>query len=173
MEKIRSAARGKKVQQVDALDDASLEESASEEAKAIGQRMREARQALGLSQVDLAAKLGASKPGLQQNEAGKNMPGGRLLYGFSMLGVSSDWLLCGQGEMFLEGHGAGTSHPPSPVDSELLAVVLERLEAKIAAAGVRVSAKKKAELAVLLYDYITETGNKEGPSIDRILRLVA
>lgn len=75
--------------------------------------------------------------------------------------------------MLLSELATGTAHPSSPLDVELLEVVLERLESKIAAAGARVSAKKKAELAALLYDYIVETGKAEGPSVERILRLVA
>ncbi|MCT9015057.1 hypothetical protein N6G05_15925 [Cupriavidus gilardii] len=75
--------------------------------------------------------------------------------------------------MLLKDLEAGAQAPASALDVELLEVVLDRLEAKIAATGKRVAAKKKAELAALLYDYIVETGKAEGPSVERILRLVA
>ncbi|MDK3025543.1 hypothetical protein QO239_23390 [Cupriavidus taiwanensis] len=126
-----------------------------------------------MSQQALADRIGASKTGLQANEAGKSVPGGQILASMYSLGISVDWLLSGEGEMLLSDARAGAHIPPSPLDVELLQVVLDRLEEKIAATGKRVSSKKKAELAALLYDYIVETGRAEGPSVERILRLVA
>ncbi|WP_420996203.1 helix-turn-helix domain-containing protein [Cupriavidus sp. 30B13] len=148
--------------------------SATEMRKAdVAARLKEARQFLGLSQQKLADKFGISKPGLQGNEAGKSMPGGDLLACYSSLGISVDWLLTGKGSMTFDDSGERAQPSAGPLDVELLEVVLEKLETKIAAAGVRASAKKKAELAALLYDYIVETGKAEGPSVERILRLVA
>lgn len=146
------------------------ESATSSDPVAVGGRLKEARQALGLSQQALADRIGASKTGLQANEAGRSVPGGQLLTSMYSLGISVDWLLSGRGRMLLDDRSVDAA---SPFDSELLEVVLERLEAKILAAGARVTPKKKAELAVLLYDYIVETGKKEGPNVERILRLVA
>lgn len=139
----------------------------------VAARLREARQSLGLSQQKLADKFGISKPGLQGNEAGKSMPGGDLLACYASLGISVDWLLTGKGSMYSAEPSSSAQLSNGPLDVELLEFVLEKLEAKIAAAGVRATPKKKAELAVLLYDYIVETGKSEGPSVERILRLVA
>lgn len=148
-----------------------MTESANRYQDEIGERLRAFRTHLDVSQGQLGEMVGGTKRGVQENEGGRSAPQAKMLARLAELGLNVNWLLTGHGPMLLADLEAGA--PSSPLDSELLAVVLERLEGKIAAEGVRVSAKKKAELAVLLYDYIIETGKREGPSIDRILRLVA
>ena len=63
--------------------------------------MRVAREHLGLSQQELADKLGGSKRGLQDNEARNRVPGGEVIYGFVLLGINANWLLTGEGPMLL------------------------------------------------------------------------
>ncbi|MGL5632913.1 MAG: helix-turn-helix domain-containing protein, partial [Azovibrio sp.] len=68
----------------------------------VGARIKAARKALGMTQDELAALAGArSKSGLQDNEAGKNMPGGHMLGALVKAGVNANWLLSGKGEMLL------------------------------------------------------------------------
>lgn len=123
----------------------------------------------------LARKTGIPRSTLETYLTGKAEPkASRIAEICEVAGVSTNWLLTGSGPMLREDrHGAPAQGQVSSVDVELLELVLERLEGKIAASGRKVSAKKKAELAALLYDYIVETGKAEGPSVERILRLVA
>lgn len=143
------------------------------DAKVVGERLRAFREHVGLSQEALGRAIGGTKRGVQDNELGKSSPQSRYIGRLVELGLNANWLLTGEGPMLTSELAAAAAHPTGPLDVELLEIVLERLETKIAATGKRVSAKKKAELAALLYDYIVETGKAEGPSVERILRLVA
>ncbi|MBD3822560.1 MAG: helix-turn-helix domain-containing protein [Thiotrichales bacterium] len=67
--------------------------------KQIGQRFREARKFLGMSQTALAEKAGMSLPGYQPNERGTSTPSASILYTFSELGINPYWLLTGKGNM--------------------------------------------------------------------------
>lgn len=142
------------------------------DAVAIGRRLKEARAALRLSQAELAQKNGSSKTGLQANEAGKSVPGGQLLACMSEAGISADWLLTGDGSMW-KGSAPVEAVTSASLDVELLQLVLSKVETHVAKVGVKVNPAKKAEFVALLYDYVVETGKSEGPSVDRILRLVA
>lgn len=83
--------------------DASGQESVRLDLVAIGQRMKEARKALRMTQDDLAAKVGgASKRGIQDNEAGKSMPGGQVVGTLATLGINVNWLMTGDGKVLLK-----------------------------------------------------------------------
>lgn len=80
--------------------DASPHESVNLSLQDIGGRIKEARKALGLTQEALAKLAGArSKGGLQENEAGKNMPGGQMIGTLAVAGINTNWLLTGKGNM--------------------------------------------------------------------------
>lgn len=164
---------GRKCEQVGALRGWEMMESANRLQDEIGERLKSFRTQLGVSQERLGEMAGGTKRGIQENEGGRSAPQARVLAGLVELGLNANWLLTGKGPMLLAELEAGAQAPSSPLDVELLQLVLDKLEGKIAATGKRVSAAKKAELAALLYDYIVETGKSEGPSVERILRLVA
>lgn len=64
-------------------------------------RLHQVREALNLSQRDLAGKLGVTGTAWQNYESGKNVPGGSVLKALFDLGVNMNWLFSGEGEMFL------------------------------------------------------------------------
>jgi len=66
-------------------------------------RLRMLREAMQLSQRELAARLGVSGTAWQNYETGRNIPGGNVLKGLADLGVSIDWLLTGDGPMLRFG----------------------------------------------------------------------
>lgn len=78
--------------------DTSAEKVSSE---SIGSRIKKIREALGLSQQDLADAVGGSKRGIQDNESGVNAPGSTVLRGIVSLGVNANWLLTGEGPRLL------------------------------------------------------------------------
>jgi phage repressor protein C with HTH and peptisase S24 domain len=82
--------------------------------KAIGQRMALARETIKMSQTEFARFIGGSKSGIQDNEAGKNMPGGKVLAGFIRAGVNSNWILTNEGEMLLADMAARKTYDWSP-----------------------------------------------------------
>lgn len=139
----------------------------------IGERLRAFRVHLGMTQEELGRAIGGTKRGVQDNELGKSSPQTRFLARLWDLGVSLNWLISGKGPMLAKDLVAASQLTQSPLDLELLQLVHEKLEQKIASVGARVNAKKKAEFVALLYDYMAETGRKEGASVERILRLVA
>ena len=69
----------------------------------IGQRIKQIREKLGLSQREFAEKIGKSRIGVAQWEAGKRTPDESTLKLIAKeFGVSEEWLKKGEGEMFLE-----------------------------------------------------------------------
>lgn len=81
---------------------ASVTETVNLSKTAIGGRISAARRAVGLTQEALANLAGAkSKSGLQDNEAGKNMPGGQMIGALISAGINANWLLTGEGSMLL------------------------------------------------------------------------
>lgn len=66
----------------------------------LGQRLRAWRQALGLTQAQMAERLGLHIGVLKKYETGQNTPGGEALAAYARTGVNMNWLLTGEGEMF-------------------------------------------------------------------------
>ncbi|MCP5054281.1 MAG: helix-turn-helix transcriptional regulator [bacterium] len=68
----------------------------------IGKRLRQAREALGLSQTRMAADLLVSRSTYSMNEIGDYPPTAGLLHNlYKDKGVSPAWLLSGEGRMFV------------------------------------------------------------------------
>ncbi|MFZ2853168.1 MAG: helix-turn-helix transcriptional regulator [Rhodocyclaceae bacterium] len=71
------------------------------EKKAVGERLKKARTALGLTQKELFVLIEMPVPSLQDYEAGKRMPGGDALASLIRAGINTNWLLTGKGPMLL------------------------------------------------------------------------
>lgn len=69
---------------------------------ALGERMKEAREAVGLTRPSFVEKFGGSVRTLENNEGGRNEPGSSLIGAFTSLGINANWLLTGEGEMLLQ-----------------------------------------------------------------------
>lgn len=67
----------------------------------IGDRLKLAREHLGMSIAAMAKHVGMSHRGYQDNEAGLRTPKSTVVSKFVELGISSHWLLTGEGEMLL------------------------------------------------------------------------
>lgn len=81
--------------------DASGEESVNAMKREIGQRVKAAREALGLTQDQLAAAYGAtSNRGLQDNESGRTMASAPVIAALVAKGISGDWVTAGVGNMW-------------------------------------------------------------------------
>lgn len=127
-----------------------------------------------MGQEQLAEAIGGTKRGIQDNELGRALPNSKALTGLCQLGLNVNWLLTGEGPMLLKEMGAAATAEGSAgaVDEETLEYVIGALEERIAAAGTKPSAKKKAAAIAALYDYVME-GHKGDPKMERFLRLVA
>ncbi|AUN95908.1 XRE family transcriptional regulator [Pseudazoarcus pumilus] len=67
----------------------------------VGNRIREARTRLGLSQPEASSKSGIPLGTLRKYEHDSSLPGAEAITGFVRLGVNSNWLLTGEGPMLL------------------------------------------------------------------------
>lgn len=71
--------------------------------KAIGRRFREARKALGLTQVDLSDALGLYQSSITRIEMGAGFPSLRICrYLRENHHISMNWLINGEGEMIIK-----------------------------------------------------------------------
>lgn len=141
----------------------------------IGQRLRECREALGMSQAGLATATGAAKTTIQQYERDDNVPGGKFLRAVMELGVNVNWLLSGSGPMFLsqlsEAGAAGG------VDQSALADVIALIEDWLAANDRVLTPLKKAEVIALAYEIATENPEADSTmfrnNVVRLLRVAS
>jgi|GEM_PF-1578137 len=65
----------------------------------LAERLKEARNFLGISQQEMAKRLGISKPAWQGYELEKNEPGSSVIEGMVKIGFDANWLLTGKGTM--------------------------------------------------------------------------
>lgn len=67
----------------------------------LNERLKLARERLGLTQEEMAEAVGAKKRGYQENEKGNTIPSSRIIEGFIRRGISANWLVAGIGDMLL------------------------------------------------------------------------
>ncbi|MCX7174159.1 MAG: helix-turn-helix transcriptional regulator [Proteobacteria bacterium] len=118
----------------------------------IGGRMRLAREALGLSQQELASSVGGSKRGIQDNEARNRVPGGEVIFGLVLLGINANWLLTGKGPMLLKD--LSPTPTPARINAAALGVMFEAAHM----AHPNASISRKAALAAEFYALSVEDG---------------
>lgn len=65
----------------------------------VAQRLREARESLGLTQRAFCSNTEIPLPSLKDYEGGKSIPGGDALARYGFCGINVNWLLTGDGDM--------------------------------------------------------------------------
>ena len=88
------------------------------ELEDIGARLREERDRVGISQRELARRIGLSASMISQIESGQSKPSVSTLYGIvTELGVSVDEVFSGNGDRSVgaDGSASGAAGEPSPV----------------------------------------------------------
>jgi transcriptional regulator with XRE-family HTH domain len=134
----------------------------------LGERMKMAREAVGLSQKELCEKFGyvsVSVRTYQKNEAGHNEAGISLARTFVRAGINANWLLTGEGPMRLADI---TPTVAGTLDPARLRFILQTVEEGLAAAGRAMAPDKKAELVVAIYDLCEEASLSK----EKVLKLV-
>lgn len=134
-------------------------------------RIKEARQALKLSQPEASAKSGIPVGTLRKYEQGSSQPGAEAIAGLVRLGINANWLLTGEGSMLLADLATLPAQSQSmsfAFDQERLEKSLEAVEAGLAAAGSTMAPSKKAAVVLAVYDLMQE------PSVtsERVLKLI-
>lgn len=74
-------------------------------------RLRMIRTTWGLSQRDMADKVGVTGVAWQHYEIGQNVPGGKVLAALGKHRINLNWLLLGLGEMYRAESEGGTDSP--------------------------------------------------------------
>ncbi|MGQ0530557.1 MAG: helix-turn-helix domain-containing protein [Panacagrimonas sp.] len=142
-----------------------------ESATSIGDRLRAAREAMGLTQPALAAAAGIPLSTQQKYEGDHRQPGADSLAGYVRAGISAHWLLVGKPPMLLKDLYA---IPPGALDAEQLKTVIvaieEALEEFLSEQHLHLAPDKKADLILALYELTRDSGTK--PQRSTILRLV-
>ncbi|MGC3961923.1 MAG: helix-turn-helix transcriptional regulator [Rhodocyclaceae bacterium] len=146
----------------------SRQETTNWSPTAVGIRLRQARKQLGLTQASLAASIGAtSNRGIQENEAGKTMPGGLIIGALVRAGINANWLLSGQGPMLGTGESVAAQ-----LDLGRMQLAIESTEEALDAACSEMPASKKAQLILAVYELLDEPGIS-AEKVQRLVRLAA
>lgn len=128
--------------------------------------MKTAREIAGLSRPALTTKFSGLKVRtLENNETGINEAGARTLEAFVRLGFNANWLLTGEGGMFITPDHRGTK---AVAESQIAPVNVGALAAIIAAVDFtnpEFSAPERAALAAKAYAASIDEGliTPEGP----------
>lgn len=150
----------------------------SDVSNSIALRLRELRRRIGFSRrADMASHLGLPNSTYSAYEGDAGPPKVEWLVELARRGVNLNWLLTGDGEMFLPPHAVapalpadpvltpspadGGPPPPSPprparprepeVDAYLLAAMIRRVEREERERGRSLSALEKGEMVARLY----------------------
>ncbi|MFO1434100.1 MAG: S24 family peptidase [Candidatus Competibacteraceae bacterium] len=73
----------------------------SSPSSVLARNLKLCRESLGLTQKDMAARMGCGEPTWQNYEYGKTMPGGEVFVRLAEMGVNMNWLFRDDGPMFL------------------------------------------------------------------------
>ncbi len=91
----------------------------------LNERISVARKSFGVSQIEMAKRLGIAASTYQGCESRRANPKASVLLGFAAMGISADWLLTGHGEMLRADRGQAPDGLGG--DGGLLAYVVRRI----------------------------------------------
>jgi transcriptional regulator with XRE-family HTH domain len=144
----------------------------------IGERIEAARKSLGMTQVQMTTHLGIAISTYQICESPRANPKVSVIAGLVELGISSDWLVTGQGEMLLADRGQA---PDADDDSNeviksraLLFDLIVGMEAQAHDSGLELTPQQHADMILFMTDLV-EDGElpKMTPRIQRqMMKLV-
>lgn len=123
----------------------------------IGERMKQVRQRLGLTQATMAEETGITLVSYKRYEGSKAMPSADALESFSKLEINLHWLLTGDGEMLLKDMAGKKIALLN--EAELL-LACETIEEALAAIRKTIPPKQKAQLIASVYQLYVEGEGK-------------
>lgn len=169
---------------VDTSVDTSDGESVNQWLREIGGRIKQARQAVGMTQEELAALAGAkSKSGLQDNERGRSMPGGYIISALAKRGINTNWIFTGEGsvsysDLVYQKHADGQQQlvaepKPAVVDMVLLQQVIDFFFRWQKDANIRIDQDKIGAIIAILYRIAASSGKVQKAELEQVLALAA
>ena len=140
-----------------------------EEYQPVANRLKELRAHAGLSQKDMAAKIGCVPPSLADYELGKALPAPKVLQNLIEMGYDANWLLTGSGRMLLED----TPWQPH-IDSDTLGAIVGAMWRALEEEGVQLTSEGAIEMATLAYEEYqrSEDDADLGLKVKRLARLI-
>lgn len=118
----------------------------------VGDRMRLFRESLKMSQVQMAAALGGTPRGLQNNELNQSLPNSKVMTGLYRLGANVNWLLSGEGAMV-------RADADKPAQSKInVDALVKAFEVMTQTAAPGETVRQTAKKAVDFYMYLLSTG---------------
>ncbi|MBX3545551.1 helix-turn-helix transcriptional regulator [Chelatococcus sp.] len=125
--------------------------------EAVSNRLREIRAALGLSQLEMAGKIGISLGGLRKIEQGTHVPSGETLLKYVELGFDADWILTGVRTMHrLTVEPSAAYRAPPLVDDVVFQAVTDAVLRVHKELGVKLPMKATIQEAVDRYNLICQ-----------------
>lgn len=123
----------------------------------LASRLKQAREACGYSQKDMAEAAGSRLRSWQDYEAGRKVPGGQVIAGLAQMGIDAHWLMTGEGTVFFHGVRRARSGTADGPDEELLRALLHLIEEVADASRATLPPARKAELILALYGLYRDT----------------
>lgn len=111
----------------------------------LGNRLKLAREALGISQAAMAEKVGSKLRSWQGYERSEQIPGSQVISKLVELGFNANWLLLGLGDM------RGDQASPGPVDGKLLGRLSEEVDRIYREENQRLGRGQAVEVAAGIY----------------------
>lgn len=128
-----------------------------------GERIKEERQRLGLTQADFGDRAAVSKRTQVNYEQGKRSPDAEYLLGLAMAGADVLYIVTGERK----------PAAPDAFNDGLAWQILVVMEEALLAKRKRLTPNKKGELFRLLYEHSKAAGKVERSTVERFLRLMA
>jgi len=117
-------------------------------------RLKLLRKSLGLSQSEMAKKLGVARSRISEFESGKTKPRDSFLRLIAhTFGVNYEWLKYGKGEMF-------TSTPSSEIQMEIIKEIVKGLKKLENEFGIDIPPDLWAEAVEVIYEEVIKELNK-------------
>lgn len=152
----------------------------------IGERLKEERKRLGLTQPGLAEVAGAAKRTVIDWEKGVSSPTAAQLEALARVGMDVLYVVTGERspnvtdqsyrvltpDMTGKGNPVTDSGAVPLIDAERLARIVDLLEAYAAQAGRRWPAKRLVAVAAEVYNVLADEPALDEPKVERILKLV-
>ncbi|OWJ91096.1 hypothetical protein B6S59_25325 [Pseudomonas sp. A46] len=145
----------------------------------LGERLKEERQRLKLTQPELAEAAGAKKRTVIDWEKGVSSPTAVQLEALALVGLDVLFVVTGSrsnaatSPHLTESQASVTKSGEVPlIDAERLARIVDLLEAFAAQGGRRWPAKRLVAVAAEVYNVLADEPALDEPKVERILKLV-
>lgn len=110
--------------------------------------------------------VAATKRAIQNNEMGLAAPNSRILHQLANLGLNVNWLLNGEGPMLVKDMASADRWDP-----DLLAFVIETVDAELRKRERTLAIEKFAQMVVLFYEFCRSTGRRDSDMVERFLKI--